>query len=199
MKILFLADVEAKAYWDFFHKEDFEDIDLIVSCGDLNASYLSFLATMVPVPVLYVRGNHDDRYKHNPPEGCICIEDDIYNFKGVRILGLGGCNRYKEGENQYTDRQMKKRVNKMRLKIWRNGGFDILVTHSPAKGLHDDSDPCHIGFDTFNEVIKKYKPKYFVHGHVHMNYGRKFPREDMVDDTHVINAYEKYVIEIPEK
>ena len=101
MKILFLADVEAKAYWDFFHKEDFEDIDLIVSCGDLNASYLSFLATMVPVPVLYVRGNHDDRYKHNPPEGCICIEDDIYNFKGVRILGLGGCNRYKEGENQY--------------------------------------------------------------------------------------------------
>lgn len=199
MKILFLADVESKAYWDFFHKEDFEDIDLIVSCGDLNASYLSFLATMVPVPVLYVRGNHDDRYKINPPDGCICIEDDIYNYRGVRILGLGGCNRYKAGDNQYTDRQMKKRVNKMRLKIWRNGGFDILVTHSPAKGLHDDSDPCHVGFDTFNEVIKKYKPKYFVHGHVHMNYGRKFPREDMVDDTHVINAYEKYVIEIPEK
>lgn len=199
MKILFLADVESKAYWDFFHKEDFEDIDLIVSCGDLHASYLSFLATMVPVPVLYVRGNHDDRYKINPPDGCICIEDDIYNFRGVRILGLGGCNRYKAGDNQYTDRQMKKRVNKMRLKIWRNGGFDILVTHSPAKGLHDDSDPCHVGFDTFNEVIKKYKPKYFVHGHVHMNYGRKFPREDMVDDTHVINAYEKYIIEIPEK
>lgn len=198
MKILFLADVEAKAYWDFFHKEDFEDIDLIVSCGDLQASYLSFLATMVPVPVLYVRGNHDDRYNTAPPEGCICIEDDIYTFRGVRILGLGGCNRYKAGINQYTDRQMKKRVKKMRYKIWKNGGFDILVTHSPAKGLHDDTDPCHIGFDTFNEMIEKYKPAYFVHGHVHMNYGRKFPREDMVGNTRVINAYQKYIVEIPE-
>ena len=69
MKILFLADVEAKAYWDYFKKEDFKDIELIISCGDLKASYLSFLATMVPVPVLYIRGNHDDNYDINPPEG----------------------------------------------------------------------------------------------------------------------------------
>ncbi len=199
MKILFLADEESKAYWDFFHKEDFEDIDLIVSCGDLKASYLSFLATMVPVPVLYVRGNHDDRYEKDPPDGCICIENDIYNFRGIRILGLGGSNRYKSGINQYTEEQMKRRVRKLRYKIWRNKGFDILVTHSPAKGLHDDTDPCHTGFDVFNEMINKYKPDYFVHGHVHMNYGRKFPREDMVDNTHVINAYQKYIIEIPEK
>jgi predicted phosphodiesterase len=73
MKILVLADEEAKVYWDFFKKEDFADIDLIISCGDLKASYLSFLATMVPVPVLYVRGNHDDDYKKDPPGGCTCI------------------------------------------------------------------------------------------------------------------------------
>jgi hypothetical protein len=29
-----------------------------------------------------------------------------------------------------------------------------------------------------------------------MNYGRKFPREDMVGETKVINAYEKYMVEI---
>ena len=29
-----------------------------------------------------------------------------------------------------------------------------------------------------NEVIEKYQPKIFAHGHVHMNYGRQFPRED---------------------
>ena len=102
MKILFIADEESKLYWDFFKKEYFEGIDLIVSCGDLKASYLSFLATMLSIPVLYVRGNHDDRYDTNPPEGCICIEDKVYVYKGVRIMGLGGSNIYKTWINQYS-------------------------------------------------------------------------------------------------
>ena len=93
MKILFIADEESKIYWDFFKKEQFEGIDLIISCGDLKPEYLSFLATMTTVPVLYVRGNHDDKYEKYPPEGCICIEDCIYNFNGIRILGLGGISR----------------------------------------------------------------------------------------------------------
>lgn len=69
MRILLLADEEVLAYWDFFKKEDFEGIDLIISCGDLKASYLSFIATMTGLPVLYVRGNHDDSYDKNGPDG----------------------------------------------------------------------------------------------------------------------------------
>lgn len=196
MKILFLADEEVKMYWDYFRKEDFEGVDLIISCGDLKASYLSFLATMTSIPILYVRGNHDDKYDVEPPEGCICIEDRIYNYHGLRILGLGGSYRYKLGKNQFTDSEMDKRVRRLRFKLRKSKGFDILVTHSPAYGLHDDEDLCHRGFQVFNDLIEKYRPKYFVHGHVHMNYGRKFPREDIVGDTHVINAFEKYLIEV---
>jgi Icc-related predicted phosphoesterase len=196
MKILFIADEESKALWDYFHKEDFNDVSLIISCGDLKASYLSFLATMVPVPVLYVHGNHDDKYQQDPPDGCTCIDGQIYEFEGLRILGLGGSHRYKPGINQYTNKQMRKRVQKLRFKLWKSKGFDILVTHSPARGLHDDEDPCHQGFYVFNDLIEQYHPKYFVHGHVHMNYGRQFPREDTVGDTKVINAYEKYLVEI---
>ena len=196
MKILFIADEESKLYWDYFKKEYFEDIDIIVSCGDLKASYLSFLSTMLPVPVLYVHGNHDDKYDRNPPEGCICIEDSVFEYKGVRFLGLGGSNRYKPGVNQYTEKQMAKRIRKLRWKLFRSKGFDVLVTHSPAKGFHDDVDECHKGFDAFYGLIDKYKPKYFVHGHVHLNYGRQFVREDMIGETKVINAFEKYIIEI---
>lgn len=196
MKILFIADEESKLYWDYFKKEYFEDIDIIVSCGDLKASYLSFLSTMLPVPVLYVHGNHDDKYDRNPPEGCICIEDRVFEYKGVRFLGLGGSNRYKPGVNQYTEKQMAKRIKKLRWKLFRSKGFDVLVTHSPAKGFHDDVDECHKGFDAFYGLIDKYKPKYFVHGHVHLNYGRQFVREDMIGETKVINAFEKYIIEI---
>ncbi len=196
MKILFLADEEAKVYWDFFKKEDFEGVDLIVSCGDLKAEYLSFLATMVPVPVLYVHGNHDAKYDMKPPEGCICIDDCIYEFNGVRILGLGGSHRYKPGPYQFTEREMAKRVRKLFWKLKFKKGFDILVTHSPARGLHDDEDMCHMGFEVFNALIEQYRPKYFVHGHVHLNYGRQFVREDMVGETHVVNAYEKYMLEL---
>ena len=196
MKILFLADEEAKVYWDFFKKEDFEGVDLIVSCGDLKAEYLSFLATMVPVPVLYVHGNHDAKYDKKPPEGCICIDDCISEFNGVRILGLGGSHRYKPGPYQFTEREMAKRVRKLFWKLKFKKGFDILVTHSPARGLHDDEDMCHMGFEVFNKLIEQYRPKYFVHGHVHLNYGRQFVREDMVGETHVVNAYEKYMLEL---
>lgn len=195
MKILFLADEESKAYWDYYRKEEFEDIDLIVSCGDLNPEYLSFLTTMTSLPVLYVRGNHD-KYDKHPPEGCICIEDDIYVHEGVRILGLGGCYRYKPGENQYTEKEMKKRVSKLAPKLFFRRGFDILVTHAPAYGVNDDTDLCHRGFETFGKLVEKYRPKYFVHGHVHMNYGRQFPREDLIGETKVINAYNHYIVEI---
>lgn len=196
MKILFVADEESKMIWDFFRKEDYEDIDLIISCGDLKPEYLSFLVTMIGVPVLYIHGNHDGKYEKYPPEGCTCIEDKIYTYKGIRILGLGGSYRYKEGSHQYTESQMKKRVKKLALKIKFHKGFDIMVTHAPALGLNDGEDLCHKGFDVFNQLIETYHPRYFVHGHVHMNYGRQFPREDKKGDTCVINAFERYTIEI---
>ena len=196
MRILLLADEEVLAYWDFFKKEDFEGIDLIISCGDLKASYLSFIATMTGLPVLYVRGNHDDSYDRNGPDGCICIENSVYTYKGVRIMGLGGSNRYKPGRNQYTQKEMQKRYKKMKGRLFLSRGIDILVTHAPAAGVNDGEDMCHKGFEIFNKLIEEYKPKYFVHGHVHMNYSRKFPREDMVNETRVINAYQRYIIEI---
>lgn len=196
MKILFISDEEAREYWDFFKKETFKDIDAIVSCGDLDAEYLTFLATMTSLPVLYVRGNHDDKYDKKPPEGCICIEDTIYELGGIRFLGLGGCYRYKPGKNQYTDAEMKRRIKRLRMKLFRKKGFDVLVTHAPAFGVNDGEDLSHRGFASFEDLIRKYNPKYFVHGHVHMNYGRQFPREDTLGNTKVINAYNHYIIEI---
>ena len=140
MKILLLADEAEPMLWEHLNKSRLEGIDLMLSCGDLPAAYLSFLTCFTAAPILYIHGNHDDRYKVKPPEGCICIEDSLYVHKGVRILGLGGCMRYKPGENQYTDPQMAKRARKLRFTIWRHGGVDILLTHAPAYHLGDDGD-----------------------------------------------------------
>ncbi|MDD6845700.1 MAG: metallophosphoesterase [Lachnospira sp.] len=196
MKILILSDVESKYLWDYFEKEKLEGIDLILSCGDLKPQYLSFLASFTKAPVLYVRGNHDDCYEINPPDGCICIEDSIYNFNGLRIMGLGGSIKYNNGKNQYTQNQMKKRVKRMWFKLMRNHGFDILLTHAPAAGFHEGDDRAHKGFDVFSELIDKYHPKFFIHGHVHKDYSRNFVRQDQIGDTTVINGYERFTLEI---
>lgn len=190
-----IGDVESKYLWDYFEKSKFDGIDLIISCGDLNPVYLSFLVTMTSLPVLYVHGNHDDRYEKTPPEGCTCIEDQIYVYNGVRILGLGGSMRYKKGNCQYTQLQMWMRVVKLRIRIFLKGGFDILVTHAPAYQVNSGDDLPHQGFRAFNWLLDKYQPKFFLHGHVHLNYGRKYKRHDQYGSTHVINAYERCVFE----
>lgn len=196
MKILVLADEPSKWLWDFYEKDKLKDIDLILSCGDLPAAYLSFLVTMTNCTLLYVSGNHD-KYDKKPPEGCICIEDDVYEYEGVRIVGLGGSYQYLPGaKNQYTERQMAKRARKLYWKIRKKKGFDILLTHAPAKGLGDLDNMPHRGFETFLKMMERYHPKYLIHGHVHMNYGVDIPREHEYQGTKVINAFEKYVIEI---
>ena len=163
MRILAIADEESRTLWDYFEKSKLEGIDLIISCGDLDPRYLSFLATFTTVPVLYIHGNHDDKYEKMPPDGCICIEDRIYVHEGVRILGLGGSMRYKPGPHQYTERQMKMRIAKQRFSLLRNRGFDILVTHAPAYQLNDGRDLPHQGFRVFRTLLEKYRPKFFLH------------------------------------
>ncbi len=194
MKILFIADEESKYLWDYYEKSKLEKLDLIISCGDLKPEYLEFLVTMAHCPLLYIHGNHDTKYQQNPPEGCICIDDALFTYQGVRILGLGGSMKYNNLELpfQCTEKQMQKRIRKRRFDLWRSHGFDILVTHSPAKEINDLPDLPHQGFACFRNLLEEYHPALFAHGHVHLNYG-SLPRKDQYQNTVVLNAYERFI------
>ena len=193
MKILCLSDEECPALWDYYTPGKLKGYDLILSCGDLKASYLSFIVTMARCPVLYIHGNHDTGYSRKPPEGCDCIEDQLVEYNGLRILGLGGCRRYRPGDHQYTEKEMRKRIRKLRFKLWWHKGVDIVIA---PYGIGDDNDIAHRGFEAFVELIEKYQPKYFLHGHIHMNYGQNIQRIKQVGDTQVINVYERYELDI---
>jgi len=106
MRILTIADKECRALWDYYQPGTLKGVDLILSCGDLDPGYLEFLVTMTSCPVLYIHGNHDSRYQTNPPGGCTCIDGKLYNFNGLRILGLGGSMRYSAGKHQYTEKDI---------------------------------------------------------------------------------------------
>lgn len=196
MKILAISDEECPYLWDYYQPGRLKGYDMILSCGDLKADYLSFLATFASGPVYYVHGNHDGRYAQKPPEGCLCLEDKVVNVNGVRILGLGGSPMYSGGPHQYTEKQMRMRIWKLKFQLWRSKGVDIVLTHAPVRNHGDADDPAHRGFEAFWPLLDKYKPKYLVHGHVHMRYGADIPRTVQYGETTLVNACERYVLEI---
>lgn len=194
MNILCLADEENKGLYEYYKDENLHDADLIISCGDLQARYLEYIVTVSNKTLLYVRGNHDGNYDINPPLGCCDIDDRIYDFNGLRILGLGGSMRYRDGKDMYTEAEMKKRIRKINSAITLRNGVDIIVAHAPVRGYGDLDDLPHQGFDCFNELLYRWKPKYFLHGHVHKSYrATDFKREFIhPSGTKIINCYDRY-------
>lgn len=196
MKLLLVSDHESQYLWDYYQPGRLKDYDLMLSGGDLKADYLSFLVTMGRAPLIYVHGNHDVNYTRRPPEGCDCIDDMLYTYKGLRILGLGGSLKYSGGPYQYSEHEMEKRIRRLRFKLKRAGGVDIVLTHAAPRGCGDADDYAHRGFECFGELIEKYQPAYLVHGHTHMNYGHDIARIKQIGTTKIINAYERYTLEI---
>ena len=122
MKILLISDTEEKFLWENWTNATADllsDVSLVLSAGDLNHLYLEFIVTMLNVPLVYVRGNHDGYYDEKPPEGCEDAEGNIIEVvcgKGdssqtVRILGLGGSMRYRDdAKDMYTENEMQARI-----------------------------------------------------------------------------------------
>lgn len=117
------------------------------------------------------------------------------------IAGISGSRDYNHGLCQYTEKQMKMKLLKMIPKLLYNklkyGRYlDIFLTHATPRHIHDHEDNCHKGFKCFNKFIKKYKPTYMVHGHIHL-YDQSEPRISVYENTIVVNAYGHYVIDLP--
>lgn len=199
MRILAIADEVSPYFYDFYTPGRLAEFDLILSCGDLPKQYLEFLVTMARCPLLYVPGNHDESYVTAPPEGCHCVDGKLHVQNGLRILGLGGAYRYREGPYLYTERQMARRVRRLKGAIRRAEGFDLLLTHAPARGLNDMDTMSHRGFQCFRELLEEYRPAHFLHGHIHQNYGVNVPRITTFGETEVINACGHYAFTISDK
>lgn len=171
-------------------------IDLIVSCGDLAPEYLSFLRDRLDRPLYYVKGNHDIRYSLTNPVGCDNLHARIKTLNGINFLGLEGSMWYNGGPNQYTDVQMKKIISRLWFSFWRKKGVHVVITHAPPFGIKDGTDLCHRGFDSFISLIRKRKPGYLIHGHIHKDFDQPGDRITRVNGTQVINACGYTIIEV---
>ena len=196
MKILTISDIVVPALYGKFEAERFRGIDLVLGCGDLPPEYLSFLVNALEAPLYYVRGNHDLRYEGSPPEGCIDLHNKLVRVNGLNILGLEGSRWYNGGPQQYTEQQMAAIIRRLRFMLWRKGGADIIITHASPRSVHDEEDLCHRGFKKYLWLINKYRPRYFIHGHIHRDFADSSERVTVIKHTKVINTYGYHVIEI---
>jgi hypothetical protein len=193
--ILAVADGISPLLYDHFDAERWKAIDLVLSSGDLPPEYLDFLCTALHVPVLYVRGNHDASFELARYDGFENLHGRIYQYKGLRIAGFEGSQRYSGGSCQYTEAEMARAVRRVQREAKRVGAPHIVLTHAPPAGIHDSEDVCHRGFTCFREAIDLWNPVYFVHGHMHNYTGG--PVISTVGTTDVINSYLYRVFQAP--
>lgn len=199
MKILVVSDVVSPSLYEHFDRERLEGVGMVISCGDLKPDYLEFIVSMLNVPCFCVPGNHDHYYADKKPQGWQSLDGRIITYQGISILGLGGCMRYKPGPFQYSEFEMRRRLLLLKPKLWlQKKRLDILVTHAPAYQLGDMSEQPHQGYRVFREILDVYRPKYFLHGHVHMSY-QQGPRLRQYEATTIINGYQHYLFEFDQE
>lgn len=203
LRILAVSDEVDQRIYSATIKERMGDVDMVIGCGDLPASYIEFLSDALMRPVYYVLGNHAEELtrageRGNPrhPEGAIDLGGKVVRDPGSGLImaGLPGSVRYSEHEPvQYTERQMTWMILKMAPKLlWnqlRHGrALDLLVTHSPPRHVNDREDIAHRGFRAMRRFLRWFRPRYQLHGHVHL-YDRSQPNTARFLDTDVINVF----------
>lgn len=206
MKILAVSDEVVERLYSLCQNGHFNDIELIVGCGDLPYQYLENILSFLNVPLLYVPGNHDpDHAPENPKsyvEGGLNLDRKLVRFKTFLIGGLGGCIQYRPGgTNQYTQSEAYRRVFSMIPRMLLNRAYygrymDILITHSPPFGIHDDDTRAHQGLKAVNWLIRVAKPRCHLHGHTHFYRRNLAEFETLHRGTKIINVHPYKVVDV---
>ena len=196
MKILIVSDIVVPELRGRFDPRPFGDVQLVLSCGDLPPEYLASIRERLARPLYYVRGNHDIRHRNSPPAGCVDIHRRRLTVAGLRIMGLEGSRWYNGGPIQYREDQMRRMIWRLMPMLWLKGGVDIIVTHAPPRHIHDAEDHCHRGFKSYLKLIRRFNPRYFIHGHIHAHFTDPAQRVTRVGHTDVINAVGFHLLEI---
>lgn len=206
MKILAVSDEVVERLYSLCNNGHFGDVRLILGCGDLPYTYLENLLTFLNVPLFYVPGNHDPDYDPinalTRAEGGSNLDLKLIRHKNWLIAGFGGSHRYRpDGSNQYSQTEaMRRAVRILPALAWnriRHGrALDILITHSPPSGIHDEPTQSHQGLKAINWLIRTAKPRYHFHGHVHFQRGNLAASESVLGATKIVNVYPYKVIDV---
>ncbi|MGC9347428.1 MAG: metallophosphoesterase family protein [Anaerolineae bacterium] len=209
MRILAMSDEASRALYHENLRQITGPVDILLGCGDLPYAYMDYVVTHTRARhALFVHGNHDKPYRL--PNGTVIREpggwrdldrQSIYlQDIDVIVAGLQGSPRYAPNASyQYSEREMAWRALRLMVQLmWhrvRHGRYlDILITHAPARGIHDTPEGAHRGFLVFRRLLDRFKPRLFFHGH-HHRYGLSRWQTEY-DDTLVVNVHPYCIIDM---
>lgn len=206
MKILAVSDEVVERLYTLCSNGHFKDVELILGCGDLPYPYLENLLTFLNKPLMYVPGNHDPVYNSENHlarvEGGSNLDLKLTRFKTFLIGGFGGSIQYRpNGTNQYTQKEAYLRAFRLLPRLMLNRmnygrALDILITHSPPFGIHDEESHAHQGLKAINWLLRMAQPRYLLHGHTHFQRRNLSSSETNHGDTKIINIFPYKVIDI---
>jgi uncharacterized protein len=211
MRILTVSDKVEPVLYGPHIRDRVGHIDLVLACGDLPYYYLEYVVGLLDAPLFYVHGNHDQVIARTmsgiPALGStISWGTDLHmrtaEHRGLLLGGLEGCRRYSPNRPfQYSEVEMRWQAARLGVKLWanrlRHGRFlDILITHAPPRGIHDDEDVPHQGFESHLSFMRSYRPMLLIHGHQHVYNRNAATTETQFEDTWVLNTYGYRVLEL---
>ena len=186
IKILIITDTHNCLYYD---KESINIIqnsqyDICLILGDISNRDIVEILKYVPYGKIYgLLGNHDglDRFKESNIRN---LNGKVITINGVRIAGLQGSHRYKEGDyGMYTHEESLEIAEKMEK-------ADILVSHD-RPFIRDTGDNVHDGLKGITYYCYKNKVKLEIHGHLHEE-----NKEFLKNGTKVMGLYKVKLVEI---
>jgi Icc-related predicted phosphoesterase len=198
-KILSISDIVVDMIYSPQLRINFQDVDLVISCGDLPYYYLDYIISNLNTALYFVRGNHANIIEYSEsglrkaPLGGVDLHRRAINHKGLLLAGVEGSLRYNRGNFQYTQAEMWHHVLTLVPHLLYNrlahGRFlDIFITHAPPWKINDQPDRAHQGIKAFRWLIQTFQPTYHLHGHIHI-YSPKTISKTQVNNTQVLNVY----------
>jgi Icc-related predicted phosphoesterase len=171
MKVLVIADDDA------FSKATANDsADILVSCGDMaDQVILQTAHKALCARILAVKGNHDSAAPFPAPVFDLHLKKELCN--GLVFGGFRGSWRYKPRGHFLYDQDEVERL------LVAFPPVDVFVAHNSPRHIHDRDDEVHFGFDAFVSYIRRAQPRFFFHGHQHIN------QETLVGNTRVIGVF----------
>jgi Icc-related predicted phosphoesterase len=150
--------------------------ETLISCGDVNdAVILHSAAACRARKIFAVKGNHDSHAAFPAP--IVDLHRARVEFEGLTFGGFAGSWKYKpRGPHLFEQDEAAAALAEFPR-------VDVFVAHNSPRLVHDRDDGVHTGFVAFNDYIRRSKPRWFLHGHQHVQ------QETVVEGTRVMGSY----------
>ena len=160
MKILGIADVHCSYQYSSYVVYEIikHRVDLVLIAGDIECEDPLEKIIDSGVDVFAVTGNMDDTYIYRIMKDYgIAIDGMIREYRGFTIAGMGGLS-------------FRTNFEKIINILNETSGLErlIILSHYPPKGFNDTTYAgVHAGLNQLRDLVEKYSPMLFIHGHIH--------------------------------